>query len=117
MLRQTREKLDALRVNLERAYNNFTEVSLSAVKAEGDAESLERRIRDLKAKIARPEPQQSMGAAINTMFGCDEILSRQQIVDMVAAERDKILKKFRGLPDESTIPVSRRVILDVTWKH
>ena len=80
-------------------------------------DNLEKRVEDLNLKLSKPEPQLDMGSRISIQFGCDEILTRSQIVEAVTAERSTILKKYRGLPDNSEIPISRHAILDVTWKR
>ena len=112
-------EVERLEVAIANATDRFldSEGNLGFTKAQGDLVAAERRLKDLKLKLRKPEPQPDMGSAIATMFGCDEIITRGEIVEAVRVERAALLKRFRGLPDESTLRLGRHAILLVTWKR
>lgn len=116
---KTRAEAAALELAISKAEAGFmdSEDNLGFTKAQTDHAALERRVRDLKLKLLKPEPRPDMGSAIAATFGADEIITRGQIVEAVATERAALLKRYRGLPDESVLPLGRHVILIAAWKR
>jgi hypothetical protein len=119
-LAKTRQELADLEQRIASAEAKFldSEGNLSYQRAQSEVTVLEDRIKNLKVKLGKPEPKLDMGAAISISFGCDEIISRDQIAETVKAERVRLMDEFGALPRKgSEIPMSRHVILDVAWKQ
>lgn len=112
-------EIAALEKRISDAEDKFidAEGNLFFTKAKADMVELERRVKDLRLKLEKPEPEMDMGSAISTQFGAEEILTREGIASLVKGERRKILGKYHGLPDESEITVGRSVVLEVEWKR
>jgi hypothetical protein len=118
-LNKRRGELAALENRIALAEDSFrdTDTNLSLNKARGDTADLSARIKSLKLKLEKPRPQPELGSALAIQFGAEEILERIRLVGVVGAERVRFLSVYHGLPDQSEIGLSRRLVAEIKWKR